>query len=94
MKLGHWSNVPQKMEDGMRRHIPDCFDYQDPKFSLREMTPKEREPVQAASGKTYTWNMQPVGYLVVEGSNPGDGSLSIPFGKLNGKYYITTRLPK
>lgn len=93
MQLGYWGNVSPKVRDGMDKHIPNCFDYTTPTFKFREMSKEERAPV-AAKGKMYVWNMEPVGYVMVEGSSSEDGSLSIPIGLFNGKYYICSRYQK
>jgi len=92
MALGYWENVPEGMEKGMYRQIPNCFNYKEPDFKIRKMSQKESQAIKA-HGKTHVWNMEPLAYLVIEGSDPEDGSLSIPLGVRHGQYHIATRYP-
>jgi len=93
MALGLWDRIPDSSKNGMYRQIPNCFDYKEPKFSLREMSKKEREPAEA-EGKTYVWNMEPLSYLKIAGSDAADGGLSIPIGIHHGRYYVASRRPQ
>jgi len=93
MHLGFWGNVPARMKEGMYQQFPNCFDYDNPTFKLRPMTKKEREAVEG-HGVTYAWNLQPVGYVVIQGADKEDGSLSIPFGVRDGRYYVASRSPE
>ncbi len=94
MRLGTWGNVPEKVREGLREHIPKWFDsYQDPSCKIREMSEKEREPMKAR-GKIYVWNIDPAGFIVIKGSDPEYGSSELPFGVHKGRYYIAARYPK
>jgi len=93
MALGYWDNVDERMKDGMRRSIPNCFEYSEPSLAIREMSQEERDVVKA-HGKAFVWNMEPVGYLVVEGRGAGGPSTSIPIGMRDGRYFIASRYPK
>jgi len=90
--LGHWENVPNNVRDGFRRHLPATFEYVNPTLTFREMTEKERQPVEARDTR-YAWNMAPVGFLEVAGDDKDLGSTSIPIGKTNGRVPVATRCP-
>ena len=93
MRLGYWENVPERMKNGIYRQIPNCFDYNEPNFHMRKMSLEERQAAKA-HGETYVWNIEPFAYLVIEGSDAEDGSLSIPIGVRDGQYHIASRYPK
>lgn len=94
MRLGYWDNVPNRVSKGLRTHIVKWFDYyKEPRCMIRGMSKKEREPIRA-HGKIYVWNIEPVGFIVIRGSDPEYGSSDLPFGVRNGRYYIAARYPK
>lgn len=94
MRLGYWENVPENVRNRLREHILKWFDfYKEPGCMIREMSEKEREPIKA-HGKIYVWNIEPVGFIVIKGSDPEYGSSDLPFGVRNGRYYVAARYPK
>jgi hypothetical protein len=93
MALGYWENVPGDVKAGMLEHLPMSFEYGSPTFSIRKMTEKELKPFELR-GKSYEWNMEPVGILEIEGDDKELGSSGIPIGKRDGRYHIATRCPK
>ncbi len=93
MALGYWDNVPDDVKSGMQKHLPMSFEYTNPTFAIRKMTEKELEPFELR-GKLYEWNMEPVGFLEIEGDDKELGSSGIPVGRRNGRYHIATRCPR
>lgn len=94
MRLGYWENVPEQVRNGLRTRILKWFEYyKEPRCMIREMSEKEREPIRAR-GKIYVWNMEPVGFIVIKGSDPENGSSDLPFGVRNGRYHIASRYPE
>ena len=94
MQLGYWENVPQEVRQGISNHISKWFDfYRKPDCKIREMSKKERESIRA-HGKIYVWNIEPIGFITIKGSDTEYGSSDLPYGRRNGRYYIAARYPK
>jgi len=94
MQLGYWEDVPDQVRKSLREHILRRFDtYMEPRCTIREMSEKEREPIRAR-GKSYVWNIEPVGFIVIKGRDPEYGSSDLPFGMHKGQYYIAARYPR
>ena len=54
------------------------------------MTKREKEP-ELINGKTYKWNITPLGFIIVKGNDSDYGSTEVPFGKKKGSYFILVK---
>ncbi len=93
MGLTYLEGVPEKTADAIRRSVSNCFDHGAPTFKMRDMTAKERQPIEAR-GVAHAWNIEPAGYLEIQGTGSDEGSTALPVGVHDGRHYIAVRCPR
>jgi hypothetical protein len=90
-ELTNWTNIREPQKEKQLNHIHRLFDiYENPVFTTRPMTSLEKEPV-TINGKTYKWNIIPLGFIIVKGNDPDYGSTEVPFCKEKGCCFIAVK---